>query len=163
MGWGEAGAEPLYIFARRQNMLFDTALFFIQTVVITFICGICLSVYSAPTTACMEGHTFCAGCLNQLDAQPCPCRQAPLAAFALNRPLQSIIRSLGVRCMHHNAGVDRLIRQIATASTRDGRLLHRMRGPRHVSGRGASRTSRRTFARADSRRSTVGVAAAIDR
>ena len=92
----------------------DTAIFLSQPVDDNFICGICHDVLNRPTTVCADGHTFCEACLSSSTAQAvrdtefrCPlCRSEPLAAFALNRPLQNMICALGVRCPHHDAAGD---------------------------------------------------------
>lgn len=86
----------------------DTAIFLAQPVDDNFICGICQDVLNRPTTVCADGHTFCQACLEATQATDqefrCPvCRSEPLAAFALNRPLQNMISVLDVRCPHHDA------------------------------------------------------------
>ncbi|CAB9523669.1 E3 ubiquitin ligase that [Seminavis robusta] len=65
-------------------------------------CIICLSVMKAPTTICPNGHTCCADCIAIAQAQDhheCPeCRERLLENKVLNRPLQSIIMGLRVKC-----------------------------------------------------------------
>ena len=87
----------------------DSTSFLVQPVDENFVCGICHDVLCRPTTACSDGHTFCAACLDAVTQKPfrCPvCRAAPLAAFALNRPLQNMIGELEVHCPHHDAAGD---------------------------------------------------------
>ncbi len=66
----------------------------------SLICAICHEVFDNPTTVCGEGHSFCAGCLCTMSAQSrCAlCRSSLLDAPTINRPLQSFIGGLSVRC-----------------------------------------------------------------
>ena len=88
----------------------DTTHFLVQPVDENFICGICHDVLLKPTSACGDGHTFCAACLDSITQRPfrCPiCRSEPLAAFALNRPLQNMIAKLTLCCPHHDGAGDK--------------------------------------------------------
>lgn len=84
----------------------DTQLFLSQPVDDNLLCGLCLDVFDKPTTACTEGHTFCAECLASIHPPPrCPtCRSALLSPAALNRPLQNMIGNLRVCCKYHDGG-----------------------------------------------------------
>jgi TRAF-type zinc finger len=66
------------------------------------ICNICFSVQETPTTICENGHTMCLHCVACWEAgghNDCPeCRQRLLHTKVLNRPLQSIIMALKLKC-----------------------------------------------------------------
>lgn len=94
-------------------MGFDTALFVVQPVDEDMLCHICHSVQDKPTVACKEGHTFCAGCLEGWEkrSNQCPdCRSAIPEEKVLNRPLQTIIAKLEVRCPKDGAKRARVTR-----------------------------------------------------
>ena len=74
-------------------MGFGTDLFVSQPVDDNLICGLCLEVLDKPTSACIEGHIFCAACLAKVvDKRSCPtCRGS--RQESLCRPIQNMVSS----------------------------------------------------------------------
>ena len=105
-------------------MGFETTAFLSQPVGDDICCPLCLEVFENPVTTCLEGHVLCNACFEKLQRQPkgvnsgeeaeeqhntrnsdaktagkCPqCREDLVDTALRNRPLQSIISKLSMRC-----------------------------------------------------------------
>ena len=69
-----------------------------------YVCAICQLLLDEPTSGCREGHAFCKDCLAKAHESngTCPTCRAPASASGLtrNRPLENMITSVKVKCVH---------------------------------------------------------------